>query len=49
MMFAQIIHAYVDTRQRRTKDILNIFSKRIGFWTWGLSFLWIPLHTNLLC
>ena len=27
MIFAYIIHAYVDTRQRRTKDIFNIFQK----------------------
>jgi len=45
-------HPFVDsfdTRQRRTKDILNIFSKRISFWIWWLSTFRMPLHTNMLC
>jgi len=25
MIFAHILHSYIDTRQSRTKDILNIF------------------------
>jgi len=25
------------------------FSKRIDFWTWRLSILRMPLHTNMLC
>jgi len=28
MIFTQIIHSWIDTRQRRTKDIFNTFRKR---------------------
>jgi len=31
IIFTQIIHSWIDTRQRRTNDVLNIFQKGLIF------------------
>ena len=48
LIFIQTSHSYIDVRQPKTKDILNIFQKGWVYGLW-LSILRTPLHTIMLC